>query len=109
MKASKFFLQVFVIVTVISGLLLLGFQSLSAQAKPAAALGAWTQQWADEFNGSGAVSSANWIYDLGTGYGCSTCGGWGTGEIETMTNSTTNVNQTGGHLQLPPSTRVQTR
>jgi beta-glucanase (GH16 family) len=61
----------------------------------------WIQQWADEFNGSGAVSGANWIYDLGTGYGCAGCpSGWGTGEIEVMTNSTNNVFQSGGNLNI---------
>jgi beta-glucanase (GH16 family) len=76
--------------------------SRSAYAKPAITLGTWTQQWADEFNGSGAVSSTNWIYDLGHGYSCGTCANWGTGEIENTTNSTANVNQTGGHLAIIP-------
>src|SRR5258705_7341942 len=73
-----------------------------ASAKPASALGAWTQQWSDEFNGSGAGSGSNWIDALGDGYGCGSCGNWGTGEIENMTNSTANVNQTGGHLAITP-------
>ncbi len=103
MKTStKLFLQAFMIVVLIAGVLGLGLQTQSASAKPASALGAWTQQWADEFNGSGAVSGTNWIYDLGHGYGCGTCGNWGTGEIENMTNSTANVNQTGGHLAITP-------
>ena len=74
----------------------------ASNAQPSAALGAWTQQWSDEFNGAGAVSGTNWIYDLGHGYGCGSCGNWGTGEIENMTNSTANVNQTGGHLAITP-------
>ena len=102
MKKSKVFAQVFVILTLLAGVIGLGIQGQSAAAKPAAALGAWTLQWADEFNGSGAVSGSNWIYDLGHGYGCGTCGNWGTGEIENMTNSTANVNQTGGHLAITP-------
>ena len=102
MKKSKVFVQVFVILTLLAGVVGLGIQGQSAAAKPAAALGAWTLQWADEFNGSGAVSGSNWIYDLGHGYGCGTCGNWGTGEIENMTNSTANVNQTGGHLAITP-------
>jgi beta-glucanase (GH16 family) len=59
----------------------------------------WTLVWSDEFNGSGAVSTSNWIYDLGTGYP----GGpsnWGAGEIEVMTNSTNNVFQSGGYLNI---------
>jgi hypothetical protein len=103
MKTStKFFMQLFVIAVLIAGTLGLGLQTQSASAKPAGALGAWTQQWADEFNGAGAVSSSNWLYDLGHGYGCGSCGNWGTGEIENMTNSTANVNQTGGHLAITP-------
>lgn len=101
-KSTKVFLQVSIIVMLIAGFLGLGQQTQSASASPANALGAWTLEWADEFNGSGAVSSSNWIYDLGHGYDCSTCGNWGTGEIENMTNSTANVNQTGGHLAITP-------
>ena len=100
MKPTRILMQVFVVLTLIAGVMGLGLQSVSA--KPASALGAWTQQWADEFNGSGAVSGSNWLYDLGHGYGCSSCGNWGTGEIENMTNSTANVNQTGGHLAITP-------
>ena len=103
MKTStKLFLQFSVVATLIIGVFVLGVKMQNASAKPASALGGWTQQWADEFNGSGAVSGSNWIYDIGTGYGCGTCGGWGTGEIEYMTNSTANVNQTGGHLAITP-------
>ena len=56
---------------------------------------AWTPIWSDNFNGSAGtgVDTANWRYDTGTG--------WGTGEIETMTNSTANVQQDGsGHLKI---------
>ena len=51
--------------------------------------------WSDEFNGAAGtgVSTSNWIYDTGTGFG--------TGEIETMTTSTANVSQDGaGHLKI---------
>jgi beta-glucanase (GH16 family) len=103
MKQSlKGLTQILVILVLVAGALGFGLQAQTVSAKPASALGAWTQQWADEFNGSGAVSGSNWIYDIGTGYGCSTCGSWGTGEVETMTNSTANVNQTGGHLAITP-------
>ncbi len=60
--------------------------------------------WSDEFNGASntGVDTSRWLYDTGTGYGCSGCGDhWGTGEIETMTNSTANVYQDGaGHLVI---------
>ena len=55
----------------------------------------YTLVWSDEFNGAAGtgVNSANWLYDTGTGFG--------TGEIETMTNSTNSVYQDGqGHLVI---------
>lgn len=64
----------------------------------------WTLVWSDDFNGAAGsrVSSANWIYDIGTSYP----GGpsnWGTGEIEYMTDSTANVYQDGaGRLAIKP-------
>lgn len=60
----------------------------------------WTLVWSDEFNGSGGVSS-DWIYDTGSGYGCSGCpANWGTGEVETMTSSISNVFQANGSLNI---------
>jgi len=50
-------------------------------------------QWADEFNGSGAPSSANWNYDVGGG-------GWGNGELEYYQSGGGNANQVGGALQI---------
>ena len=52
----------------------------------------WTQVWADDFTGAANTlpSSSNWIIDTGTSYP----GGpaqWGTGEIQTYTNSTANL------------------
>ncbi|MEV6490246.1 carbohydrate-binding protein [Actinoplanes sp. NPDC051633] len=64
----------------------------------------WTQVWADDFTGSSGTlpSSANWIIDTGTQYP----GGpaqWGTGEIQTYTNSTANLSQDGaGNLRITP-------
>ena len=55
----------------------------------------WTPVWGDDFNGAAGtgVDTSNWLYDTGTG--------WGTGEVETMSNSTANVQQDGnGHLQI---------
>jgi beta-glucanase (GH16 family) len=51
----------------------------------------WTTVFSDDFNGGAgsAPSSANWIYDTGPG------SNFGTGEIETMTNSTSNVSLDG--------------
>ncbi len=55
----------------------------------------WTPVWSDDFNGAAGtgVDPANWLYDTGTG--------WGTGEVEIMSNSTTNVQQDGnGYLAI---------
>ena len=63
---------------------------------PKAHAATWTQVWSDEFNGAAGtgVDTSNWIYDTGQGI-------FGTGEIETMTNSTANVFQDGsGHLVI---------
>jgi hypothetical protein len=64
----------------------------------------WTQVFADDFNGSAntGVNTSNWLYDLGTSYPGGAAN-WGTGEVETMTNSTANVFQDGGgHLVIKP-------
>jgi beta-glucanase (GH16 family) len=64
----------------------------------------WTQLFADDFNGAAntGVNTSNWLYDLGTGYPGG-AGNWGTGEVETATNSTNNVFQDGsGHLVIKP-------
>ena len=56
---------------------------------------AWTPIWSDNFDGPAGtgVNTSNWLYDTGTG--------WGTGEIETMTNSTANVQLDGNsHLKI---------
>ncbi|MFG1602717.1 carbohydrate-binding protein [Actinoplanes sp. NPDC049265] len=64
----------------------------------------WTQVWADDFIGSANTlpSSSDWIIDTGTSYP----GGpaqWGTGEIQTYTNSTANLAQDGsGNLRITP-------
>src|SRR5690242_19539777 len=53
--------------------------------------------WSDDFNGAAGsgVDTGTWKYDTGPG------SSFGTGEIETMTNSTSNVFQDGnGHLVL---------
>ena len=56
----------------------------------------FTTTWSDDFNGaSGSGADCSFTYDTGPG------SSFGTGEIETMTNSTANVYQDGaGHLVL---------
>ncbi|MEU6850509.1 discoidin domain-containing protein [Actinacidiphila alni] len=57
----------------------------------------FTTTWSDDFSGASGsgVNTGDWKYDTGPG------SSFGTGEIETMTNSTANVFQDGnGHLVL---------
>lgn len=79
-------------------------QSTAPVTAPASS--AWTLEWSDEFEGEAGsgVDTANWLYDLGRGYDCNGCANyWGTGEIETMTDSTDNVYLDGeGHLAIKP-------
>src|SRR5450759_3538563 len=75
---------------------------LAGSALPAAAAvgsppAGFTLTWSDDFTGAAntGVNTANWLYDTGPG------SNFGTGEIETMTNSTANVYQDGAsHLVL---------
>ncbi|MFJ6213236.1 discoidin domain-containing protein [Streptomyces sp. NPDC092296] len=72
----------------------------SAAVQPAAipaAPAGFSLTWSDDFNGAAGsgVNTGDWKYDTGPG------SSFGTGEIETMTNSTSNVYQDGaGHLVL---------
>jgi hypothetical protein len=82
----------------------LGAGGLAALAVPATAYAAvpappagFSLTWSDDFNGAAGtgVNTADWKYDTGPG------SSFGTGEIETMTNSTANVFQDGaGHLVI---------
>ncbi|TCB87881.1 carbohydrate-binding protein [Micromonospora zingiberis] len=64
----------------------------------------WSLVWSDDFTGAAGTlpSASNWIIDTGTSYP----GGppnWGTGEIQTYTNSTSNVSHDGaGNLRITP-------
>lgn len=63
---------------------------------PKAHAATWTEVWGDEFNGAAGtgLNTAVWRYDTGQGI-------FGTGEIEKMTNSTSNVFEDGsGHLVI---------
>jgi beta-glucanase (GH16 family) len=64
----------------------------------------WTLAFSDDFTGAAGtgLNTSNWLYDLGTSYPGGAAN-WGTGEVETMTNSTANVFQDGsGHLVIKP-------
>ncbi|MEV0886868.1 acyltransferase family protein [Streptomyces microflavus] len=82
----------------------------TAPATPAApaAPGAdgWTELLRDDFDGPAGSrpSPADWQYDLGTCYPGCPAPQWGTGEIETMTDSTDNVRLDGkGALEIVPT------
>ena len=64
----------------------------------------WSTVFSDNFSGAAGtgVNPANWLYDTGTSYPGGAAN-WGTGEVESMTNSTANVYQDGnGHLVIKP-------
>jgi hypothetical protein len=64
----------------------------------------WTQVFVDDFNGAAGtgVNTGNWQYDTGTSYPGGAAN-WGTGEVETMTSSTSNVALDGsGNLLITP-------
>ena len=72
---------------------------LAAEAAPAAVPGppsGWSTVFSDDFNGAGGSGpSSAWQYDTGPG------SSFGTGEIETMTNSSSNVHLDGnGNLDI---------
>lgn len=79
-----------------------GSTALAAPAPPSG----WTTVFSDDFNGASGtgLNRSNWLYDLGTGYNYpGAAGNWGTGEIESATDSTANVYQDGaGHLVIKP-------
>jgi Carbohydrate binding module (family 6)/Putative Ig domain len=84
-------------------ILLGGLLATVTMAQPASATtvpnppAGWTTVFSDNFAGAAGspVNSANWKYDTGPG------SSFGTGEIETMTNSTNNVYLDGnGHLVI---------
>ncbi|MFI0895042.1 discoidin domain-containing protein [Streptomyces sp. NPDC020983] len=70
--------------------------AVAPSAVPAAPAG-FTTTWSDDFNGAAntGLNTGTWRYDAGEGWT------FGTGEIETMTTSTSNVATDGnGHLVL---------
>ncbi len=78
---SAFFVLSFLIVTAIASAI-----PATGGAVPAQAQSTWTQVWGDDFNGAvgSAPDSTKWGYDIGGS-------GWGNGELEYYTNSTTNA------------------
>ncbi|WP_445527871.1 glycoside hydrolase family 16 protein [Streptomyces cyslabdanicus] len=94
--------------------------TLPASASAPTPPSGWTQVFLDDFDGpaGSAVDTSNWQYDTGTSYPGGAAN-WGTGEIETMTSSTSNVALDGnGNLLITPlrdaagnwtSGRIETR
>lgn len=101
-KLLRRFAAAFAAVALLGALL----PATAALPSHAAHAAGWTLTWSDEFNGPAGTppNSANWLYDTGTGYGCAGCpNNWGTGEVETMTTSTSNVSLDGkGDLAITP-------
>ena len=62
----------------------------------------WTQVFADDFTGpAGSRIGGDWRYDVGTSYPGGPDPGFGTGEVETMTDSSANVALDGsGNLRV---------
>lgn len=83
--------------------LVLAAAACTADPSPSGAPG-WTPVWSDDFDGPAGdrPSETDWLYATGTGYPGGAAG-WGTGEIETMTDRTENVRLDGaGHLEIVP-------
>ncbi|SEF24963.1 Glycosyl hydrolases family 16 [Amycolatopsis pretoriensis] len=78
--------------------------SFALTAAPAHAEAGWTTVFQDDFDGAAGtgLNAQDWLYDTGTGYPGGAAN-WGTGELETATNSTDNVYHDGqGHLAIKP-------
>jgi Carbohydrate binding module (family 6) len=78
--------------------------TLSAHASVPPTPTGWTLAWSDDFNGSSGSlpSGANWQIDLGHNYPGGP-GNWGTGEIQSYTNSNQNLALDGtGNLRITP-------
>lgn len=81
-----------------------GMANASTTKASASADDNWTTVFKDDFNGAkgSKLNGNDWIYDKGTGYDGGAAN-WGTGEIESATDSTDNVYQDGdGHLAIKP-------
>ncbi|WP_053847807.1 glycoside hydrolase family 16 protein [Streptomyces sp. NRRL B-24085] len=78
--------------------------TLPADASAPTPPSGWSQVFLDDFNGPAGtgVSTSNWQYATGTSYPGGPAN-WGTGEVERMTNSTSNVALDGnGNLRITP-------
>ncbi|HEV2347408.1 MAG TPA: ricin-type beta-trefoil lectin domain protein [Actinocrinis sp.] len=94
LSSRRFRLLTLSVVAALGGLFTFGVGP--AQASLPGVPSGWTQVFADDFNGgAGSGIDGQWMYDTGPG------SSFGTGEIETMTNSTGNVHLDGnGNLDI---------
>jgi len=93
-----------VTLVIVSSLILTVLSFVPSASIPNAKAATWSLIWSDEFSGTAntGVNTSNWLYDTGTSYPGGAAN-WGTGEVETMTNSTTNVFLDGaGNLVIDP-------
>jgi beta-glucanase (GH16 family) len=84
--------------------LIAGSLAVAAQASVSPPAAGWSTVWSDDFDGANGTlpSGSNWIIDTGHGYPGGP-GNWGTGEIQSYTNSTDNVAlDGGGNLRITP-------
>lgn len=92
------------LLTVASALLVAGLLVAPAEAAVPPAPSGMTLVFSDDFTGAAGtgLNRSNWLYATGTGYPGGAAN-WGTGEIETMTDSTANVYHDGtGNLVIKP-------
>src|SRR4051794_39951308 len=96
--------RLFVLATAAAAVAASAVFTMQADAAVPGAPAGMTTVFSDDFTGASGtgLNRGNWLYDLGTSYPGG-AGNWGTGEIETMTNSTANVYQDGGgNLAIKP-------
>ncbi|MGW0085704.1 glycoside hydrolase family 16 protein [Streptomyces sp. NPDC003393] len=78
--------------------------TLPANASAPTPPSGWSQVFLDDFDGpaGSGVDTGDWLYDTGTSYPGGAAN-WGTGEVESMTSSTSNVSLDGnGNLRITP-------
>ncbi|MGW0705348.1 glycoside hydrolase family 16 protein [Streptomyces sp. NPDC002643] len=93
-----------VLLALVSALALAAAGASAAQGAAPTPPTGWTQVFVDDFDGTAGtgVNTSNWQYATGTSYPGGPAN-WGTGEVETMTNSTSNVSLDGnGNLRITP-------
>jgi hypothetical protein len=93
-----------VLLAVVTAVALATAGATAAQGAAPTPPSGWTQVFLDDFNGTAGsgVNTSNWQYATGTSYPGGPAN-WGTGEVETMTDSTSNVSLDGnGNLRITP-------